>query len=84
MRRPLRVWSAGCATGEEVATLLILLAESGADPTSTVLGTDISAAAIARARELTFQHGAAAAGAHPCASATSLRCRGARAALSGW
>jgi len=54
MRRPLRVWSAGCATGEEVATLLILLAESGADPTSTVLGTDISAAAIARARELTF------------------------------
>jgi chemotaxis protein methyltransferase CheR len=54
MRRPLRVWSAGCATGEEVATLLILLAESGADPTSTVLGTDLSAAAIARARELTF------------------------------
>ncbi|MFP2913058.1 CheR family methyltransferase, partial [Pyxidicoccus sp. 3LFB2] len=25
-RRPLRVWSAGCATGEEVATLLVLLA----------------------------------------------------------
>jgi chemotaxis protein methyltransferase CheR len=54
MRRPLRVWSAGCATGEEVATLLMLLAESGADPMSTVLGTDISGAAIARARELTF------------------------------
>jgi chemotaxis protein methyltransferase CheR len=54
MRRPLRVWSAGCATGEEVATLLVLLAESGADPASTVLGTDLSAAAIARARELTF------------------------------
>src|SRR5687768_3086080 len=43
-RRPLRIWSAGCATGEEVATLLILLAEAGANPESTVLGTDISAA----------------------------------------
>ncbi|HEX5749993.1 MAG TPA: CheR family methyltransferase [Archangium sp.] len=54
MRRPLRVWSAGCATGEEVATLLVLLAEVGADPDSTVLGTDISESAITRARELCF------------------------------
>jgi chemotaxis protein methyltransferase CheR len=54
MRRPLRVWSAGCATGEEVATLLVMLAEVGADPASTVLGTDISETAIARARELCF------------------------------
>ncbi|MCY1080262.1 CheR family methyltransferase [Archangium lansingense] len=54
MRRPLRLWSAGCATGEEVATLLVLLAEVGADPDSTVLGTDISETAIARARELCF------------------------------
>ena len=54
MHRPLRLWSAGCATGEEVATLLVLLAELGADPQSTVLGTDISETAIARARELCF------------------------------
>ena len=54
VRRPLRLWSAGCATGEEVATLLILLAEVGAEPTSTVLGTDISETAIQRARELCF------------------------------
>lgn len=54
MRRPLRLWSAGCATGEEVATLLVLLAEAGADPASTVLGTDISETAITRARELCF------------------------------
>jgi chemotaxis protein methyltransferase CheR len=53
-RRPLRLWSAGCATGEEVATLLVLLAEVGAEPTSTVLGTDISETAIQRARELCF------------------------------
>ncbi|ADO73675.1 CheR family methyltransferase [Stigmatella aurantiaca] len=52
--RPLRVWSAGCATGEEVATLLILLDEAGADPTSSVLGTDISEQALLRARTLTF------------------------------
>ncbi|QRN94528.1 methyltransferase domain-containing protein [Archangium violaceum] len=53
-RRPLRLWSAGCATGEEVATLLVMLAEMGADTGSTVLGTDISETAIARARELCF------------------------------
>ncbi|MFY0579261.1 CheR family methyltransferase [Cystobacter fuscus] len=53
-RRPLRLWSAGCATGEEVATLLVMLAEVGADPASTVLGTDMSETAIARARELCF------------------------------
>ena len=52
--RPLRVWSAGCATGEEVATLLVLLAEAGADPGSTVLGTDICAAALQRAEQLGF------------------------------
>jgi chemotaxis protein methyltransferase CheR len=55
--RPLKVWSAGCATGEEVATLLVLLAEAGAHPESTVLGTDISGAALERARQLTFDAG---------------------------
>jgi chemotaxis protein methyltransferase CheR len=52
--RPLRVWSAGCATGEEVATLLIMLDEARADQASTVLGTDISEAALNRARTLSF------------------------------
>ncbi len=52
--RPLRLWSAGCATGEEVATLLILLEEAGADPTSTVVGSDISESALKQARALTF------------------------------
>ncbi|AKQ64820.1 Chemotaxis protein methyltransferase CheR [Myxococcus hansupus] len=54
LRRPLRVWSAGCATGEEVATLLVLLAEAGADPGSTVLGTDIAGDVLHRARWLAF------------------------------
>ncbi|RKH42705.1 methyltransferase domain-containing protein, partial [Corallococcus llansteffanensis] len=53
-KRPLRMWSAGCAAGEEVATLLVLLAREGADPASRVLGTDLSELALARARELSF------------------------------
>ncbi len=53
-RRPLRLWSAGCATGEEVATLLILLAEAGADPGSTVLGTDLAPKALEEAKRLSF------------------------------
>lgn len=52
--RRLAVWSAGCATGEEVATLLILLEEAGADARSTVLGTDLSAPALRAAERLTF------------------------------
>ncbi|WP_223761927.1 CheR family methyltransferase [Corallococcus sp. AS-1-6] len=53
-RTPLRVWSAGCAAGEEVATLLLLMAQEGADPASRVLGTDISEQVLTRARELSF------------------------------
>jgi chemotaxis protein methyltransferase CheR len=52
--RPLRLWSAGCATGEEVATLLILLEEAHAHPESTVLGTDISDSALKTAKAFTF------------------------------
>jgi chemotaxis protein methyltransferase CheR len=52
--RPLMLWSAGCATGEEVATLLILLREAGASRDSQVLGTDISAPALKQAREMVF------------------------------
>jgi chemotaxis protein methyltransferase CheR len=49
-RRPLRVWSAGCATGEEPYTLAILIAETsgGHAPGGTeVLATDVSAEALA-------------------------------------
>ena len=52
--RPLRVWSAGCSTGEEVATLLLLLAEAGASPESTVLGSDLAPRALERAAQLSF------------------------------
>ena len=45
-----RVWSAGCATGEEAYSLAILLAEEGLDDDALVLGTDLSPAALQKAR----------------------------------
>lgn len=50
---PIRIWSAGCATGEEAYSLSMLASEvtvSGMDTPFAVLGTDISSSAIARAR----------------------------------
>jgi len=44
-----RVWSAGCATGEEAYSLAILLEEEGLDD-AVVLGTDLSSAALEKAR----------------------------------
>jgi chemotaxis protein methyltransferase CheR len=46
----LRVWSAGCATGEEAYSVAILLRELGVAH-ARVLGTDIAAGRIERARE---------------------------------
>jgi len=51
---PPRVWSAGCATGEEAYSLAILLAEEGLDDGTFILGTDLSAAALARARAASY------------------------------
>lgn len=47
----IRVWSAGCASGEEAYTLALLAAEAFAPqpPPVDVLGTDISGAALAAA-----------------------------------
>jgi chemotaxis protein methyltransferase CheR len=44
----IRIWSAGCATGEEVYTLALLAADAfaPADPPIDVLGTDISSTAL--------------------------------------
>jgi chemotaxis protein methyltransferase CheR len=41
-RTPLRVWSAGCATGEEPYSLAILLREAEPGVGARVLGTDLS------------------------------------------
>ena len=56
--RTLRIWSAGCSTGAEPYSLAILvrdlLGESLPDWSVTILGTDISAAALATARAAEF------------------------------
>jgi chemotaxis protein methyltransferase CheR len=48
---PLRVWSAGCATGEEPYSLAILLEEEGLGGRARILATDICRTAISKARE---------------------------------
>jgi len=44
--RPVRIWSAGCANGQEAYTLAMLLEESDTD--GTVIATDLSTAALHR------------------------------------
>lgn len=45
-----KVWDAGCATGEELYSLAILLTEAGLSSRSRIYATDISAAALETAR----------------------------------
>ena len=53
-----RVWSAGCATGEEASSLAIILAEHASNlaepPAIQVFGTDIDEKALAAARECRY------------------------------
>lgn len=60
--RELRVWSAGCSSGEEAYTLAILLAEALGDDArplgARVFATDVDAAAIAFARRGLYPPGA--------------------------
>ncbi len=49
-----RAWSAGCASGEEAYSLAIVLTEAAAGPRTHLLATDISRAALAKARRAVF------------------------------
>ncbi len=55
-RRSIRVWSAGCARGEEPTTLAVVLANclAGTDVQWSVLGTDVDADALEGARQARF------------------------------
>jgi chemotaxis protein methyltransferase CheR len=57
---PLRIWSAGCASGEEPYTVAILLEEKGvfARHSVEIFGSDISVASLARARAGLFRENA--------------------------
>jgi chemotaxis protein methyltransferase CheR len=50
----LRVWSAGCSSGEEILSLNILLEEEGLLSRTTVYATDISPTVLKHAREGIF------------------------------
>jgi chemotaxis protein methyltransferase CheR len=55
--RPLRIWSAGCSTGEEPYTLAMVLddySRTHPDFRFTVLATDISTQALSHAREAVY------------------------------
>jgi chemotaxis protein methyltransferase CheR len=47
----IKVWHAGCSSGEEVYAMAILLAEEDLYERTQIYATDISAAALARARD---------------------------------
>ncbi|MDP2794554.1 MAG: protein-glutamate O-methyltransferase CheR [Sulfurisoma sp.] len=49
-RRPLRIWHAGCASGEEVYSLAILLHEEGLFDRARIYATDLNPAALDVAR----------------------------------
>jgi chemotaxis protein methyltransferase CheR len=47
----IKVWHAGCATGEEAYSLAIVLAEAGLSDRATIFGTDFNDDALERARQ---------------------------------
>jgi chemotaxis protein methyltransferase CheR len=49
-----RIWLAGCSTGEEVYSLAILLAEEGLSARVRLYATDVSEALLARAKAGTY------------------------------
>ncbi len=50
----IRIWNAGCSTGEETYSLAILLAEEGLYDRTRIYATDINEAVLLRARQATF------------------------------
>jgi chemotaxis protein methyltransferase CheR len=57
-RRTIRVWSAGCAAGEEPYTLAIVLSRALPDCSISILATDVSGEALARARTASYPRAA--------------------------
>jgi chemotaxis protein methyltransferase CheR len=57
-RRAIRVWSAGCAAGEEPYTLAIVLSRALPDCTIAIVATDVSGDALARAAGASYPRAA--------------------------
>jgi chemotaxis protein methyltransferase CheR len=54
----LKIWHAGCATGEEVYATTVLLTESGLYDRAQIYATDVSHTAVEEAREGMYREGA--------------------------
>lgn len=54
-RGVLNIWSAACSTGQEAYSIAMLLAEHFPDVNARLLGTDLSPAVVARARDGVYQ-----------------------------
>ncbi|MBI4346083.1 MAG: hypothetical protein HY553_04470 [Elusimicrobia bacterium] len=54
-RRRIRLWSAGCCTGEEAYTLAILVSELGCAPETEILATDVNDAYLELARAACYK-----------------------------
>lgn len=52
----IKVWHAGCATGEEVYSMAIVLQEEGLSERTTIYATDFNQQALTRAREGIFSN----------------------------
>ncbi len=50
----IKIWHAGCATGEEVYSMAIVLAEEGLSERATIYGTDFNDEALSQARKGIF------------------------------
>jgi chemotaxis protein methyltransferase CheR len=57
-RQPVRVWSAGCAAGEEPYTLAIVLSRALPGSALSILATDVSQEALSRARSASYPRAA--------------------------
>ena len=53
--RTIRIWSAGCASGEEAYSLAIVCREVGISDRVDILATDLSAAALQKARQAVYR-----------------------------
>ena len=54
--RPIKIWHAGCSTGEEVYTMAIILEEKGMLWTNQTYATDLSNKALLAARKGDYSH----------------------------
>lgn len=51
----IKIWSAGCSSGEETLSIAILLKENDLLDKATIIGTDLSAPIITRAKSMTYK-----------------------------